>query len=62
MYLILRSDLNSDTTFPLEILYLYLIIVVQSLSRVQLCHFLNYSTPHFPILYYLPEFPQTLVH
>ena len=36
MYLILRSDLNSDTTFPLEILYLHLIIVVQSLGRVRL--------------------------
>ena len=37
-------------------------IVVQSLSCVWLCDPMDYSTPGFPVLYYLLEFAQTHVH
>ena len=37
-------------------------VVVQSLSRVQLCDSVNCSTPGFPVLHYLLEFAQTHVH
>ena len=37
-----------------------IVIIVQSLSRVQL--FMNSSTPGFPVLHHLPEFAQTHVH
>ena len=33
-----------------------------SLSRVQLCNPMDYSTSGFPILHYLPEFAETHVH
>ena len=36
--------------------------VVQSLSYVQLCDPLDYSTPGFPVLHRLLEFAQTYVH
>ena len=36
--------------------------VVQSLSCVQLCNPMDWSTPSFPVLHYLLEFPQTHVH
>ena len=38
------------------------VAVVQSLSRVRLCHPLDCSTPSFPVLHYLLEFAQTHVH
>ena len=31
-------------------------------SRLTICDPLGYSTPGFPVLHYLPEFAQTLVH
>ena len=37
-------------------------VVVQSLSRVQLCNPMDCSTPGFPVLHHLSEFAQTLVH
>ena len=37
-------------------------VVVQSLSRVWLCHSTDCSTPGFPVLHYLPEFAQTHAH
>ena len=38
------------------------LVVVQSLSRVWLCNFMDCSTPGFLILYHLPEFAQVHVH
>ena len=38
------------------------VVVVQSLSCVQLCNPMNCSTPGFPVLHSLPEFAQTHVH
>ena len=38
------------------------VVVVQSLSHVQLCDRMNCSTPGFPVLHYLPESTQTHVH
>ena len=37
-------------------------VVVQSLSCVRLCDPMDCSTSGFPILHYLPQFPQTHVH
>ena len=37
-------------------------VVVQSLSRVQLCNLMNCSMPGFPVVHCLPEFAQTCVH
>ena len=37
-------------------------MVVQSLSRVQLCDLMDCSMPGFPVLHYLLEFAQTHVH
>ena len=37
-------------------------LVVQLLRHVQLCTSVNCSTPGLPVLHYLPEFAQTLVH
>ena len=39
-----------------------MVVVVQLLSQVQLCNPMNYSTPDFPVLHYLPEFAQIHVH
>ena len=39
-----------------------IIIVVQSLSHVQLFELMNCSTPGFPVLYYFPELAQTHAH
>ena len=36
-------------------------VVVQLLSNIWLCDPMDYSTPGFPILHYLPEFAQTHV-
>ena len=41
---------------------MYWISVVQSFSCVWLCDPMDYSTPGFPVLYYLLEFAQTHVH
>ena len=38
------------------------IVVVQSLSHVQLCNPTDCSTPGFPVLHYLPGFAQIHVH
>ena len=38
------------------------VVVVQLLSRIQLCDPMDCSTPGFPVLHYLPEFAQTHVH
>ena len=38
------------------------IIVVQSLSHVRLCNFMDCSTPGIPALHHLEEFAQTHVH
>ena len=35
---------------------------VQSLSRVQLCDYMNHSMPDFPVHHQLPEFTQTHAH
>ena len=37
-------------------------IVVQSLGGVRLCDPMDCNTPGFPVLHYLLEFAQTLVH
>ena len=37
-------------------------VAVHLLIRVQLCDSMNGSMPGFPVLHYLPEFAQTLVH
>jgi len=39
-----------------------MVVVVQSLSRVWLCHPMDCSTPSFPVLQHLPEFTQIHVH
>ena len=36
-------------------------VVVQSLSRAQLCNPMDCSMPAFPMLHYLPEFAQSHV-
>ena len=36
-------------------------VVVQLLSNIWLCDPMDYSTPGFPVLHYLPEFAQTHV-
>ena len=38
------------------------VVVLQSLSYLTLCTPMDYSTPGFPVLHYLLEFPQTPVH
>ena len=40
----------------------FTIVVVESLSRVQLCSPMDCSMPGFLVLHYLPEFAQTQVH
>ena len=40
----------------------YIVIVVQSLSRVRLFAIPWSAAMGFPVLHYLPEFPQTRVH
>ena len=40
----------------------YNLVVVQSLSHLILCDPMNYSTPSFPVLHYLPQFGQIHVH
>ena len=42
--------------------FLLFIVVVQSLSHVQLCDPMDCSTLGFLVLHYLPEFAQTHVH
>ena len=39
-----------------------LLFIIQLLSQVTLCDPMDYSTPDFPVLHYLPEFAQTHVH
>ena len=39
-----------------------LFVIVQLLSPVQLCNPIDSSTPGFPVLHYLPEFAETLIH
>ena len=52
--------------FSLELLgqtvLFFIIIIVQSLSHVQLCNSMNCSMPGFPVLHYLLEFAQIHVH
>ena len=38
------------------------VVVVQSLSRVQLCDLMDCSTPGLPVLHHLLELAQTPVH
>ena len=38
------------------------VVVVQSLSPVQLCDLMDCSTPGFPVLHHLLEFAQTHIH
>ena len=40
----------------------YFVVVVQLLSHVQPCDSMGCSTPGFPVLHCLPEFPQTHVY
>ena len=40
----------------------FLFVVFQFLSRVQLCDLMDCSMPDFPVLYHLPEFAQIHVH
>ena len=42
--------------------FLFAAAVVQSLSRVQLCDPMDYSTLGFPVLHYFPELAETHVH
>ena len=51
--LLLLSSPFSDIF--IEVTYIF-VVVVQSLSRVQLCHPMDYGTPGLPVLHYLPEF------
>ena len=41
---------------------MFVFVVVQSLSRIQLLRPQDYSAPGFPVLHYLLEFAQTHVH
>ena len=43
-------------------IYIYIYVVIQSLSHVQLCNLLDCRTPGFPVLHCLPEFARTHVH
>ena len=43
-------------------LWLLTFVVVQLLSRVWLCDPMDCSIPGFPVLHFLPEFPQTHIH
>ena len=43
-------------------IYEKVLAVVQSLRPIQLCDPLDCSTPDFPVLHHLPEFPQIHVH
>ena len=43
-------------------LLIFVVLVVESLSRIWLCHPMDCSTPGFSVLRYLPEFAQTHVH
>ena len=38
------------------------VVIIQSLSCIQLCDTMDYSMPGFAVFYYLPEFSQTHVH
>ena len=38
------------------------VVIIQSLSCIQLCDTMDYSMPSFAVFYYLPEFSQTHVH
>ena len=52
----------TSCVFNFHVMSILLLVVVQSLSFVQLCNPMNYSTPGFPVLHYLLEFSQTHVH
>ena len=52
-----------DNTFPLfKPLDFQWFVLVQSLSRVRLCDYIDCSTSGFPVLHQLPEFAQAHVH
>ena len=54
---------RSDIIFiHVKIPFLFLNLVVQSLSHVQLCNPMDCSTPGFPVLHYLLEFAQIHIH
>ena len=47
---------------PTNFCLLRSLVVLQSLSHVQLCNPMDCSRPGFPVLHYLPKFAQTHVH
>ena len=58
-----RAFLVAQTVKNLPAMHIYVVVVVQSKSCLTLCDPINYSTPGFPVLHYLPEeFAQTHVH
>ena len=40
----------------------HIVVVLQSLSHIQLCNSMDCNMPGFPVLYYLLKFAQTHVH
>ena len=58
LYLYIQPYKYTPLTPPL----ITLLVVVQLLSRVWLCNSMDWSTPSFTVLHYLPELTQTHVH
>ena len=57
----ITAILQSNITVFYNVKYSF-IVVLQSLSHVQLCSPMDCSILGFPVLHYLPEFAQTHVH
>ena len=58
----LHRSPKTDTTLFIGYLSAVAAVVVQSLSPVQLCSFMEYSMPGSSVLHYLSEFAQIYVH
>ena len=55
-----NDEMTAHVLKTVNLRYLSMVIVVvQWLSHVQLCNPIDYSTPGFPVLHYLPEFVLT---
>ena len=57
----LQNFIQSDIEKTLEILEVELLLLF-TLSCLTLCDPIDYSTPGFPVLHYLPEFAQIHVY